>query len=67
MNAPEERASSGKSNVIFEKVRAFVELHENLKGCLQQLKDKSESLKISDCELKAMADDIRKQSIEALQ
>lgn len=52
---------------VYGKVKEFVETNIALREMLHKLQDQNEALKISDLELKAMADDIRKQALDALQ
>ena len=52
---------------VYNRVKDFVDVNASLKDLLQKLQDQNEALKISDLELKAMAEDIRKQALDALQ
>ncbi|XP_026278840.1 UPF0449 protein C19orf25 homolog [Frankliniella occidentalis] len=63
----EPTVQSNESETVYSKVKDFVEINTNLRDMLRKLEDQNEALKISDLELKAMAEDIRKQALEALQ
>ena len=55
------------ADTVYNKVKDFVDVNVSLKDLLQKLQGQNEALKISDLELKAMAEDIRKQALDALQ
>lgn len=56
-----------EADTVYAMVKEFVDVNTSLKETLHKLQDQNEALKISDLELKAMAEDIRKQALDALQ
>lgn len=60
-------AQDKDAEIVYGQVKEFVDVNASLREILQRLQDQNEALKISDLELKAMAEDIRKQALDALQ
>lgn len=60
-------AQEKDAETVYGQVKEFVDVNASLRDILQRLQDQNEALKISDLELKAMAEDIRKQALDALQ
>jgi hypothetical protein len=51
---------------VYQKVRNFLEVNRNLRSMMQTLQAQNESLVTSNTELKKMAEDIRRQAVDAL-
>jgi hypothetical protein len=60
--------SKGVNNpeAVYQKVRNFLEANRNLQIIMQKLEVQNESLVTSNTELKKMAEDIRRQAVDAL-
>lgn len=60
--------SKGFNNpeAVYQKVRNFLEANRNLQIIMQKLEAQNESLVTSNTELKKMAEDIRRQAVDAL-
>jgi len=63
----ETTSHESDAEAVYSRVKDFVDVNVSLRDLLQKLQDQNEALKISDLELKAMAEDIRKQALDALQ
>ncbi|GLG99766.1 Uncharacterized protein GBIM_06155 [Gryllus bimaculatus] len=52
--------------LLFEQVKMFVEINQNLRDIMKKLQSQNEFLQTSNLELKLKAEEIRKQAINAL-
>lgn len=52
--------------VVYQKVRNFLEVNRHLQSMMQTLQAQNECLVTSNTELKEMAEDIRRQAVDAL-
>jgi hypothetical protein len=57
---------TNNAEVVYQKVKNFLEINSNLQSVLKKLEEQNNILLASDIEIKNMAEDIRKQAVDAV-